>query len=219
MKNLKNALLLKQLYQLKELGYRYTDLSIITEDIDGSILPNSIENLDSTIERCTLCELSCNREKVVLSSGDRKANIMFIGDKPNLAENSTGEIFAGKSGNMLTLMIEKVLNIPRKSVYISNIIKCYTPNSREPKADEIDLCLEYILKEIEIIKPKIIITLGIEAYNYLTSDTKTIEVIRGEVIKQDNYIIIPTYHPNYLLKNPNFKKDVMSDLLKVKELM
>ena len=219
MKNIKNALLLKQLYQLKELDYKYTNLSIITEDIDSSILPHSIDKINSMISSCTLCELSCNRDKVVLSYGDKNADIMFIGDKPNLAENSTGEIFGAMAGNMLTLMIEKVLKIPKQSVYISNILKCYPTDSKEPKAKEVDICLEYILKEIEIVKPKIIITLGIEAYNYLMSETKTMQEVRGEVIQQDNYLIIATFHPSYLLKNPSLKKDTMSDLLKVKELI
>ncbi len=219
MKNIKNALLLKQLYQLKDLDYKYTDLSIITEDIDSSILPHSIDKINSMITSCTLCELCCSRDKVVLSFGDKNADIMFIGDKPNLAENSTGEIFGGMAGNMLTLMIEKVLKIPKQSVYISNILKCYPTDSREPKASEIDVCLEYTLKEIEIVKPKIIITLGVEAYNYLMSETKTIQDIRGKVIKQGSYLIVPTFHPSYLLKNPSLKKDTMSDLLKVKEII
>lgn len=218
MKNLKNALLLKQLYQLEELDYKYTNLSIITEDIDSSTLPPSIEKINKIISNCTLCKISCNRDKVVLSSGDVNSNIMFIGDQPNLAENSIGDIFGGKAGDMLTLMIEKVLEIPKDNVYISNILKCYPPDSRDPKSDEVDICLEYILKEIKIIKPKIIITLGIKAYNYLTNETKIMSDIQGKTIQKGNYIIIPTLHPSYLLRNPSLKKEVLNDLLKVKRL-
>ena len=219
MKNLRNALLLKQLYQLKQLGYKYTSVIPYQEEELNLSLPNTLESLQKQAQNCHLCELSKSRQKVVFGEGDPQADLLFIGEAPGATEDSSGKPFVGRSGELLTKMIENVLQISRSDVYITNIVKCRPPNNQVPTPTQAHTCQPYLLKQIELIKPKLIVTLGATAYHYLTGDETGITKIRGTLHKQDGYTIIPTYHPSYLLRNPSAKKEVFEDLLKVKDLM
>ncbi len=219
MKNLKNALLLKQLYQLKQLGYRYTDASIFKEEESALSLPNDLETLKTQVLKCHLCDLSKSRTNVVFGEGNPHAEIMFIGEGPGATEDSMGRPFVGRSGELLTKMIENVLLIPRKEVYIANIVKCRPPNNRAPTPTEAHTCQPFLLKQIALVKPKLIVTLGATAYHYLTGDETGISKVRGSIVQQKGYTLIPTYHPSFLLRNPSAKKDVFEDLKKVKALM
>jgi DNA polymerase len=219
MKNLHNALLLKQLYQLKQLGYNYTNITVYKEDELNLTLPNTLEALQKQAQNCHLCELSKSRQKVVFGEGNPHADLLFIGEAPGATEDSSGKPFTGRSGELLTKMIENVLQISRSDVYITNIVKCRPPNNQVPTPTQAHTCQPYLLKQIELIKPKLIVTLGATAYHYLTGDETSITKIRGTLHKQKGYTIIPTYHPSYLLRNPSAKKEVFEDLLKVKDLM
>ena len=182
-------------------------------------LPNDLEELRKIVENCHLCDLAKTRKKVVFGEGDPNAKIMFIGEAPGASEDETGRPFVGRAGQLLTKMIENVLEIPRSSVYIANIVKCRPPNNRVPTPQEAKTCLPYLLKQIEIVDPKILVALGATSYRYLTGDNTPISKIRGQIIKFQNRILIPTYHPSYLLRNPSKKKEVYEDLLKIKELL
>ena len=219
MKNLKNALLLKQLYQLKQLGFNYTSVSPYKEEESNLLLPNTLEKLKKQALECHLCELSKSRTHVVFGEGDPHAALMFVGEAPGSSEDSMGKPFVGRSGELLTKMIENVLHLKRENVYIANIVKCRPPNNRTPTPTEAHTCQPYLLKQIELIKPKLIVALGATAYHYLTGDETPISKIRGILQQQENYTIIPTYHPSYLLRNPSAKKEVFDDLLKVAVLM
>jgi len=120
---------------------------------------------------------------------------------------------------MLTKMIENVLKISRQDVYLSNIVKCKPIDGSTPTSIQVHTCQPYLLKEIELVKPKIIITLGSTPYHYLTGDNSDIVKIRGTIHKMKDYTLIPTYHPSYLLRNPSAKKDVFEDLKTIKELL
>jgi len=219
MKNLKNALLLKQLYQLKHLGYRYTSLTPYQEDEPNFSLPNTLEALKKQALECHLCSLSKSREKVVFGEGNVNAKLMIVGDMPSNNDDSTGKIFTGRSGELLTKMIENVLNISREEVYISNILKCKALEMQTPSPTHAHTCHPYLLKEIALVNPTVIIAFGTLAYHYLTEDDTPIEKIRGTLCTQKKYRIMPTYHPSYLLRNPSAKKEVFEDLLKVKALL
>jgi len=219
MKNLRNALLLKQLYQLKQLGYNYTNITAYKEDELNLSLPNTLETLQKQAQNCHLCKLSKSRQKVVFGEGNPHADLLFIGEAPGATEDSSGKPFVGRSGELLTKMIENVLNISRSDVYITNIVKCRPPNNQIPTPTQAHTCQPYLLKQIELVKPKLIVTLGATAYHYLTSDETEISKIRGTLHTQDGYSIIPTYHPSYLLRNPSAKKEVFEDLLKVKNFI
>jgi DNA polymerase len=219
MKNLKNALLLKQLYQLKQLGFNYTSVSTYKEDESNLVLPNTLEKLDKQANTCHLCELSKSRTNVVFGEGNKNATLMFIGEGPGATEDSIGKPFVGRSGELLSKIIENVLYMKREEVYIANIVKCRPPNNRTPTPTEAHTCQPYLLKQIELIKPKIIIALGATAYHYLTGDETKITKIRGIVHQENNYILMATYHPSYLLRNPSAKKEVFEDMLKIKSLL
>ncbi len=219
MKNLRNALLLKQLYQLKQLGYNYTNITVYKEDELNLSLPNTLESLHEQAQHCHLCTLSKSRQKVVFGEGNPSADLLFIGEAPGATEDSSGKPFVGRSGELLTKMIENVLQLSRSDVYITNIVKCRPPNNQVPTASQAHTCQPYLLKQIELIKPKLIVTLGATAYHFLTGDETEISKVRGSAHKQNDYTLIPTYHPSYLLRNPSAKKDVFEDLKKVKELM
>jgi len=219
MKNLKNALLLKQLYQLKQLGFNYTSVSPYKEEESNLLLPNTLEKLEKQALACHLCELSKSRTHVVFGEGDPHAALMFVGEAPGSSEDSMGKPFVGRSGELLTKMIENVLHLKREDVYISNIVKCRPPNNRTPTPIEAHTCQPYLLKQIKLIKPRLIVALGATAYHYLTGDETPISKIRGIMQQQENYTIIPTYHPSYLLRNPSAKKEVFEDLLKVEALL
>ncbi|MCB4746736.1 MAG: uracil-DNA glycosylase [Sulfurovum sp.] len=219
MKNLKNALLLRQLKQLKQFGYRYTSVSIYKESEPNLMLPSTLEKLKSQTLKCHLCELSKSRTHVVFGEGNPQADVMFVGEGPGVTEDSTGQPFVGRSGELLTKIIENVLFVKREEIYIANIVKCRPPNNRTPSPEEAHTCKSFLLKQIELIKPKIIITLGSTAYHYMTGDDTGITKIRGTVLKQKGYTLVPTYHPSFLLRNPSAKKEVFEDMKKVKTLM
>ncbi len=219
MKNLKNALLLKQLYKLKQLGYSYTSVIPFKEEEPDLTLPNTLEKLEKQALECHLCKLSKSRTNVVFGEGNIGASIMFVGEAPGSNEDSTGKPFVGRSGELLTKMIENVLLIQREDVYITNIVKCRPRDNAEPTPTEAHTCQPYLLKQIKLIQPKFIVALGATAYHYLSGDETNISKVRGTIHKQDGYTLIPTYHPSYLLRNPSAKKDVFEDLKMLKELL
>ena len=219
MKNLHNALLLKQLYQCKALGYHYTDCTPYTKQELDLSLPNTLASLEKQAQHCHLCDLSKSRQHVVFGEGDPQADIFIVGEGPGATEDSTGKPFVGRSGALLSKMLENVLGVKREEVYIGNIVKCRPPNNRVPTPTEAHTCQPYLLKQIALIQPKLIITLGATAYRYLTGNDTGITKVRGTLHTYQDKILIPTYHPSYLLRNPSAKKAVYEDLLKIKALM
>jgi len=220
MKNLHNALLLKQLYQLKSLGFKYTDIQPFSYKESQTLeLPHNLDALKKQALNCHLCSLSKSRTHVLFGEGNSQADIMIVGDIPLKMEDEAGKIFLGNGGKMLTAMIEKVLKSSRERVYITNLLKCRPFSTKELHETPFHTCKAYLFKEIEIIKPKIVITLGEKSYHYLTNDTTPLEQIRGSIVKMKEYKIIPTYHPNFLLKNPSLKQEVFLDLKKAKGIV
>ncbi|WP_292662062.1 uracil-DNA glycosylase [Nitratifractor sp.] len=218
MKNLHNALQLKQLYILKQLGSRYTDIKPSDLEEEPDQLPDDLDALRQLVETCHLCDLSKSRHKVVFGEGNPRAELMFVGEGPGATEDSMGRPFVGRAGELLTKMIENVLYIPRSQVYIANIVKCRPPGNRVPTPAEALTCRPYLLKQIELIRPRIIVTLGATAYRYLSNDQSPIGRVRGHPIQMDGYLLVPTFHPSYLLRNPSAKKEAFHDMLLVKEL-
>lgn len=219
MKNLKNALLLKQLYQLKQLGYHYTSANIFKEEEPDLTLPDTLESLEKQAKECHLCELSKSRTKVVFGEGSLTANLMIVGDAPSNSDDSSGKVFTGRSGELLTKMLENVLGLTRAEVYITNVLKCRALDTQSPSPTFAHTCHPYLVKKIALIQPTIIIAFGELAYQYLTGDDSALSEVRGSIHEKDGYRVIPTYHPNYLLRNPSAKKEVFEDLKKVKGLM
>ena len=208
---------LKHLYKLKEAGVEYFE-GFISEDkkID---MPSELEELKKVCLSCTLCDLSKTRTNVVFGEGNPKAKLMFIGEGPGEMEDKTGRPFVGRAGKLLTKIIEKVLEIKRDDVYIANIVKCRPPNNRVPTIEEAESCKPYLLKQIDIINPKILVCLGKTAFMYLLNTDMPISRVRGQLFEFRGKKVIPTYHPSYLLRNPSAKKEAYKDFLFIKKLL
>ena len=218
MNRLYNALQLKRLMQLKQFGYRYVPM-VETRSAPMPSLPDDLDALRRVVEQCHLCALSKTRTKTVFGEGNPHAELMFVGEGPGAQEDATGRPFVGRAGELLTKMIENVLEIPREQVYIANIVKCRPPNNRTPTPEEAYTCLPYLQKQLELVAPKVVVALGATAYHYLTGDRTGITKVRGEVVEMGAFRLVPTYHPSYLLRNPSAKKEVYRDLLKIKGML
>lgn len=209
---------IKQLLILKSLGYKYYDPSLLKKNQNTIQLPENIDNLKKQAFQCHLCSLSKTRTKVVFGEGNLNAKIMFVGEAPGENEDKEGRPFVGRSGELLNAMIENVLCLKREDVYITNIVKCKPPHNAEPTPDEANTCLPFLKKQIEAIRPKIVVALGSIALKYLTTNELKISKVRGTIIKQGDLTIIPTFHPSYLLRNPSAKKEAFEDLKSIKKL-
>jgi DNA polymerase len=222
MENLSDLKLLRDLYHYKSLGYDYfSDIKKpqISMQTDMA-LPDSLLSLETTTQQCSLCMLANSRKHVVFGEGNPDADIMFIGEGPGAVEDEMGRPFVGKSGELLTKIIETTLGLKRQEVYIANIVKCRPPLNRVPTKEEAQKCLPFLLKQIALVKPKIIVTLGATSYQYLSGDyDSAISKIRGEMIQFSQALLMPTFHPSFLLRNPSAKKYVFLDMQKVKALL
>lgn len=174
------------------------------------------EELVNIIKNCAGCDLHINRTHAVPGEGPLDAKLMFVGEGPGRDEDSSGRPFVGAAGQLLDKILAAV-DIPRQSVYITNIVKCRPPKNRNPKDDEAQICISYLRHQVAMIHPKIIVCLGsVAARNIINKDVK-ISKIRGQFIERMGYLIMPTYHPAALLHNPTLKHDTWKDFKKIKE--
>ena len=210
--------LLHHLNYLKSIGYEYHKLlDLMPSDIKNIRLPDNIELLKDKVEHCYLCELSKCRKNVLFGYGNTNADIMFISDEPTNSEDELGIHYAGKSGELLTKMIENVLPVKKEDVYITSLVKCKSQNGFE--STHFNSCSSYLYKQIDLIQPKLIITLGDKTYQYLCKDKTPFYQIRGKLTNFKNYDVLPTYSPGFLLRNPSFKKEAFQDMLKIKSIL
>ena len=174
----------------------------------------SLESFELVVLSCKRCPLHKTRTNVVFGSGSSKAELVFVGEAPGYEEDMQGLPFVGRAGALLTKIIE-AMGLKRKDIYIANILKCRPPNNRNPLPDEILACEENIIKQLEIIKPKIICTLGKFAAQTLLRTPVAISKLRGNFHSYHGIKVMPTYHPAYLLRNPADKKLVWQDVKKI----
>jgi uracil-DNA glycosylase len=168
---------------------------------------------------CTRCKLSgLGRTQVVFGVGSPSADLMFVGEAPGAEEDAQGLPFVGKSGQLLTKIIEAI-DLKREDVYIANVIKCRPPQNRNPEPDEIETCEPFLFQQIDLIKPKVIVTLGKFAAQCLLRSEEPISRLRGRVFDYRGAKLIPTFHPAYLLRNPSSKREVWEDMKQVKKLL
>jgi DNA polymerase len=168
---------------------------------------------------CTRCKLhTLGRKQVVFGVGNSNADLMFVGEAPGADEDIQGEPFVGRAGQLLTKIIEAI-GMKREDVYIANVIKCRPPGNRNPEPDEVDRCEPFLFRQIDAIKPKVIVALGKFAAQSLLRTTDPITRIRGREYNYRNAILMPTYHPAYLLRNPASKRDVWEDMKRVRAIL
>ena len=209
---------LKHLNYLKSFGYDYHEpLDFFSNSIKNVKLPNNMVELASSVNHCYLCELSKSRKNVLFGYGNLNSNIMFIGDEPSNSEDELGIHFVGKNGELLVKMIENVLNISKEDVYYTTLVKCKSSNGLNNS--NIETCHDYLLKQIELIKPKLIVTLGEKSYSYLLKNSENFSQMRGKELVFNTIPLIPTFSPTFLLRNPSSKKDAYYDMLKIKNYM
>src|SRR5271154_2232185 len=163
---------------------------------------------------CTRCKLHKKRTHIVFADGNPKADLVFVGEGPGADEDATGIPFVGRAGKLLTQMIE-AMGLHRKDVYICNVVKCRPPQNRTPEPDEVQTCSPYLLRQIDVINPKVIVCLGAVAAKTLLQTNRGISHFRGEWQEWRGHKLMATYHPAYLLRNPPAKAEVWKDLQKV----
>src|SRR2546428_2964161 len=168
---------------------------------------------------CVRCKLhGLGRRQIVFGVGNPNADLMFVGEAPGADEDIQGEPFVGRAGQLLTKIIEAI-GLRREDVYIANVLKCRPPNNRNPEPDEVQQCEPFLLRQIDSVKPKVIVALGKFGAQCLLKTNDPITRLRGREYKFRDAILIPTYHPAYLLRTPSAKREVWEDMKRVRELL
>jgi len=160
---------------------------------------------------CKRCKLYKTRQHIVFGEGSAEARLVLVGEAPGRDEDLQGRPFVGAAGQLLTRML-KAINLARNEVYITNIIKCRPPNNRNPQPDEIEACKPFLMQQLNVIKPRVICTLGSISTHTLLETKTPISRLRGKVHDWHGMKLIPTFHPAYLLRNPSQKKAAWEDL-------
>ena len=166
--------------------------------------------------RCKLCTLG--RTQTVFGVGNPKARLMFVGEAPGEDEDKKGEPFVGRAGQLLTKIIEAI-GMTREQVYIATVIKCRPPNNRNPEPDEVATCEPFLFRQIDVIQPKVIVPLGKFAAQCVLKTMDPITKLRGRQFDYRGAVLIPTFHPAYLLRNPSAKREVWEDMKKVRAIL
>jgi DNA polymerase len=172
----------------------------------------SWDKLVDEVSSCNKCGLAQGRTNVVIERGNRNAQWMFIGEAPGANEDLQGLPFVGVSGELLNKMISAMGLNPQHDVYICNVVKCRPPANRNPDTSEIQSCNNYLLSQIDLVKPKVIITLGRFAIQTILNTQEAVNKLRGKVYNYHDTMVVATFHPSYLLRNPAAKKDAWDDL-------
>jgi DNA polymerase len=192
-----------------------------SRDYDIQIPPGlskqeQLDYLAKAIAHCTLCPLHKGRTQVVFGVGSPDAELMFVGEAPGHDEDVQGEPFVGRAGQLLTKIIE-AMGLKREEVYIANVNKCRPPNNRAPLPEEMERCRPFLLRQLDIIKPRVVCLLGATAARGLLLSKESISELRGHFIEWRGTLVMPTFHPAYLLRNPNEKRKVWEDVQKVRD--
>src|SRR5882762_4978384 len=179
----------------------------------------ALAGVKAFIGECTRCKLSgLGRTQIVFGVGNPTADLMFVGEAPGADEDQQGFPFVGRAGQLLTKIIEAI-DLKREDVYIANVIKCRPPQNRNPEPDEVDTCEPFLFRQIDAIKPKVIVALGKFAAQTLLRTLEPISRLRGRVFDYRGAKLIPTFHPAYLLRNPASKREVWEDMKLVRRLL
>jgi uracil-DNA glycosylase family 4 len=176
---------------------------------------DTLEGIHNALAGCKLCRLWEGRTQIVNSTGNPNAQLMFIGEAPGADEDAQGKPFVGRAGQLLTKIIEAI-GMDREEVFIGNINRCRPPGNRAPMADEAASCKPFLLREIAVVRPKVIVVLGATAMQNLLETKAPIGKLRGNFQDYFGIKVMPTFHPAYLLRDPHKKREVWEDMKKVK---
>lgn len=184
-------------------------------DNSQALQAQTLEELRAAIGDCQRCKLCSGRTNLVFGVGNPNAKLMFVGEGPGRNEDLKGEPFVGRAGQLLTDIITKGMGLKREDVYICNVVKCRPPENRNPEPDEVAACESFLKKQIDLVRPAVIVGLGKFAVQTLLQSTVPIGKLRGNWHSYHGIKLMPTFHPAYLLRNPSDKKWVWEDIKKV----
>jgi len=214
--------ILKNLQTLKYMGFNYMhDIDLTTKQTEENLsfeLPDDLDKLENIVTNCHLCHFSQNNKNILFAQGNKNSKIVFLNLYSNDNDTKNKNIFVGNSANILSKICTNVLNIAYEDLYVVNILKCIPSKKIENCQNEIDICKPYIYKQLDIIKPKLIVAFG-DSYNYLVSSDKPFVQLRQNLYEYNGAKVITTYHPLHILRNPSCKKDVFEDFKKVKSIL
>ncbi len=185
--------------------------------VASSAVPVTLDAVREEIGDCRRCKLFKGRKTIVFGEGNPKASVVFMGEGPGFEEDQQGRPFVGPAGQLLTDIIEKGMKLKRADVYICNIVKCRPPGNRNPEPDEVDACIGFVKRQIAAIKPSVIVTLGNVPTQNLLGTKQGITRLRGSWQVYEGILVMPTFHPSYLLRSPGDKKLVWEDIKMVME--
>jgi uracil-DNA glycosylase family 4 len=183
-------------------------------DATDKIEDDTLERIREDLGECTRCKLHERRHKIVFGTGNPSARLVFVGEGPGADEDAQGLPFVGRAGKLLNQMIE-AMGLKREDVYICNVVKCRPPENRAPEKDEVATCSPYLIRQIDAIRPQVIVCLGSIAAQTMLSTNQGISRFRGQWLEFRGTRLLATYHPAYLLRNPAAKPEVWKDLQKV----
>jgi DNA polymerase len=211
------------LLQKKDEGEEAVHLSPEGKKAMGRVLRKAsglrtLGNLEELMRKCHRCPLGNRRTNLVFGEGSEDADIVFVGEAPGAEEDRQGRPFVGRAGQLLTRMIKK-MGYEREEVYIGNILKCRPPENRDPLPEEVEACFPYLAKQLEIIKPKVVVALGKHAAHTLLGVKTPITKLRGNWGNFRGTPLMPTFHPSYLLRDRNKSWDVWDDMKEVLKLL
>ncbi|MBM4176608.1 MAG: uracil-DNA glycosylase [Ignavibacteria bacterium] len=185
---------------------------------ENFVTAKSLTELDSIINNCMKCELGSKRKKFVFGVGNHFSEIVFVGEAPGRDEDEQGEPFVGRAGKLLNEMLKEI-GLKREEVFICNILKCRPPGNRDPLPNEVEKCEPYLLKQLSLLKPKIIVALGRIAGNTLLKTSETLTNLRKEIYDYYGIPLVVTFHPAAILRNPHWKTPTLDDLKKAKKYL
>lgn len=168
---------------------------------------------------CTRCKLHRGRTTVVFGEGDPRARVMFVGEAPGAQEDRTGRPFVGPAGQLLDRILGSAMGLRRTEVYIANVNKCRPPDNRQPEADEVAACLPHLRRQVEIVRPEVIVCLGRTAAQNLLGTTASTTALRGRELHCAGIPVVVTWHPAYLLRDPSHKRETWDDVKRVNRLL
>lgn len=177
----------------------------------------SLKELEEKIHDCTKCDLWRARTNFVFGTGNPKATLMLVGEAPGADEDAQGEPFVGRAGQLLNKILAAI-DFKREDVYICNILKSRPPGNRTPLPEEIEACIPYLKKQIALVRPKLILCLGLTAAHNLLGNSESLSSMRGRVLEYEDTPLMVTYHPAALLRNPNWKRPAWEDIQAARKL-
>jgi len=182
---------------------------------EGLSSGTTLDSIRSEIGDCQRCKLAPTRTNIVFGSGNPQAELVFVGEAPGYDEDQQGLPFVGRAGQLLTKIIESI-NLKREDVYICNVLKCRPPENRNPEPDEVGACNPFLRKQLAVIRPKIVCCLGTFAAQTVLQTAAPISRLRGKFIDMDGIRVIATFHPAYLLRSPEKKREVWEDMKQIR---